>query len=77
MSTTWRWLVLFLFFLLALILGVVVIIHFQKNGCKGGGRANPHEAQDVLQRSVRNEKRRISVDDRDINQWRDLEVDVP
>ncbi|KAL5257640.1 hypothetical protein ACHWQZ_G012532 [Mnemiopsis leidyi] len=73
LSTTWRWLVLFLFFFLALILGLVVLIHFKKNGCKTG---RERSTVNDLGRENNRKDRRISVNDRDINQWKDLEEDV-
>ena len=58
---------------LALILGLVVLIHFKKNGCKTG---RERSTVNDLGRENNRKDRRISVNDRDINQWKDLEEDV-
>ena len=75
LSSTWRWLVLLLFFILALILGIVVLIHLKKNGCKGDRPATLSETTDMARGIDR--RRASAVIDRDINQWKDLEVDLP
>lgn len=76
LSTTWRWLVLLLFFFLALVLGIVVLVHFRRNGCKWGSSNDTTNVTELGADRHKNRRSSLDNDDRDINQWKDLEVDV-
>jgi len=75
LSTTWRWLVLLLFFFLALVLGIVVLVHFRRNGCNWGS-SNTTNVTELGADRHKHRRSSLDNDDRDINQWKDLEVDV-